>query len=54
MTGTFKPRKMDLVAEGYDPSRGRDPVFFDDRAAGAYVKVDEALTDAIASGTLRL
>ena len=36
VTGTFKPRKIELVAEGFDPARVGDPVYFDDRAAGAY------------------
>ncbi len=54
VTGTFKPRKMDLVAEGFDIARGADPIYFDDRAAGAYRRVDEALMEALGSGAMRL
>ncbi len=32
-TGTFKPKKSALVAEGFDPARVGEPLFFDDRAA---------------------
>ena len=39
VTGTFKQKKVDLVAEGYDPARTMDPIYFDDRRAGAYVPV---------------
>ena len=39
VTGTFKQKKSDLVAEGFDPTRTTDPIFFDDRRAGAYVPV---------------
>ena len=34
LTGTFRPRKVELVAQGFDPERGGDPVYFDDRHAG--------------------
>ena len=40
VTGTFKPRKVELVAEGFDPESGGDPVYFDDRRAGVYQRVD--------------
>ena len=36
LTGTFRPRKVELVAQGFDPERGGDPVYFDDRRAGLY------------------
>jgi fatty-acyl-CoA synthase len=49
-TSTFKPKKSALVAEGFDPFKIRDPLYFDDRAAGAYAKVDAALFDAIVAG----
>ena len=30
VTGTFKQRKMDLVKEGFDPSRITDDLYFND------------------------
>ncbi len=52
MTGTFKPRKTDLVAEGFDPARVADPLHFDDGTR--YVPLDAALHAAIVSGAVRL
>jgi len=49
-TGTFKPKKSALVAEGFDLARVGEPLFFDDRATGAYRRLDAALHDAIVSG----
>ena len=50
MTGTFKPKKSALVAEGFDPALVGDPLFFDDRALRAYRRLDAALFEAIVSG----
>ena len=52
MTGTFKPRRAALVAEGYDPARVADPLLFDDGTR--YVPLDAALHAAIVSGAVRL
>jgi fatty-acyl-CoA synthase len=52
-TGTFKPRKQDLVETGFDPARVQDPLYFDDPRAQCYVPVDPALFEAIVSGSLR-
>ena len=49
-TGTFKPKKSALVSEGFDPGRIAEPVVFDDRATGAYVRLDAPLYEAIVSG----
>ena len=54
VTGTFKPKKTELVAEGFDPAHITEPLYFDDRRAGAYVKLEGALFDAIVSGALAL
>ena len=40
LTGTFRPRKVELVAQGFDPERCGDPIYVDDRHAGAYARVD--------------
>ncbi len=34
-TGTFKPRKQDLVQAGFDPGRIPDPLYFDDARIAA-------------------
>ena len=53
-TGTFKPRKQDLAAAGFDPSRVSDPLYVDDAKAAAYVPLDGALFAKIAGGAMRL
>jgi fatty-acyl-CoA synthase len=53
-TGTFKPRKQELVQSGFDPARIEDPLYFDDPRAQAYVPVDAALFAAISAGTVRI
>jgi fatty-acyl-CoA synthase len=52
-TGTFKYRKLDLVAEGFDPSVIRQPLYVRDPAKG-YVKLTKAVFARIQSGGLRL
>jgi fatty-acyl-CoA synthase len=49
-TGTFKPKKSALVAEGFDPAHIADPLYFDDRSARAYRRLDAELHAAIVSG----
>jgi fatty-acyl-CoA synthase len=53
-TGTFKPRKQELVQSGFDPARIEDPLYFDDPRMQAYVPVDAALFAAISAGTVRI
>jgi fatty-acyl-CoA synthase len=53
-TGTFKPRKQDLMQAGFDPSRVTDPLYFDDARSQRYVPVDAALHAAIVDGTIRI
>jgi fatty-acyl-CoA synthase len=52
-TGTFKVRKMDLVAEGYDPLRVKGPLYFHDPKRG-YVKVTKSVSEKIAAGTVKI
>ena len=54
LTGTFRPRKVELVAEGFDPARSDDPIYFDDRRAGAYARVDAAFVAALKAGAIAL
>jgi fatty-acyl-CoA synthase len=53
ITGTFKPRKLDLVADGFDPARTSDPVYVDDKATQAYVRMDAARYAGLMGGDTR-
>jgi fatty-acyl-CoA synthase len=53
-TATFKPRKQDLVAAGFDPGRIDDPLYFDDQRVQRYVPLDGALFAAIVNGAVRI
>jgi fatty-acyl-CoA synthase len=53
-TGTFKPRKQDLVQAGFDPGGISDPLYFDDPRAQAYVSLDAALYSEICAGNVRV
>ena len=53
-TGTFKPRKQELMQAGFDPSRVTDRLYFDDARSQRYVPVDAALYAAISDGTIRI
>jgi fatty-acyl-CoA synthase len=52
-TGTFKVRKLDLVADGYDPSKIRGPLFFHDPKRG-YVKLTKAVWDKLQAGAVKV
>jgi fatty-acyl-CoA synthase len=52
-TGTFKLRKFELVADGYDPAKIKGPLFFHDPKRG-YVKLTKAVFDRIASGGVKV
>ncbi len=52
-TGTFKPRKQDLLQAGFDPAGTQDPLYFDDPRAKAYVPLDAALFAEISAGKVR-
>lgn len=54
MTSTFKPRRHDLVRDGYDPSRTSDDLWFNDRASQTLVRIDAALFERINAGRIRL
>jgi fatty-acyl-CoA synthase len=54
MTETFKPKKQNLAREGYDPTATTDAIYFDDRVAQAFVKVDTALYERIRTRNMRL
>jgi len=54
MTSTFKTRKVDLVQQGFDPRVIEDPIYVNDPAAKAFVRIDAALYEQIATGKVRL
>jgi fatty-acyl-CoA synthase len=53
-TGTFKQRKVELVAEGFDPARCAEATYFDDRQSGGFIRVSEGLLTGLHSGEIRL
>ena len=52
-TGTFKYRKIDLVTDGFDPTRTKDPLYFRDPAKG-YVKITKAVYTKVVAGGFKL
>ena len=54
VTGTFKQRKVDLVGDGFDPSRVFDPLYFNDAAHQRFTPLDMALHEKIVSGAIRI
>jgi fatty-acyl-CoA synthase len=52
-TGTFKVRKLDLVADGFDPGKIKGPLYWRDPRKG-YVKLTKATFDKLAAGALKL
>lgn len=54
VTGTFKQRKVTLVAEGYDPSASDDRLYFSPSEGGDFVPLDAQTHISIASGRTRL
>ena len=54
VTTTFKQKKMDLVAQGYDPRTIPDPIYFNDPQHKAFVLLDAELFERINAGEVRL
>jgi fatty-acyl-CoA synthase len=54
ITGTFKHRKVDLVRDGFDPSKISDRLYLRDPEAGRYVPLDAEVFERIQSGQIRL
>ncbi|MDB5457674.1 MAG: long-chain-acyl-CoA synthetase [Caulobacter sp.] len=52
-TGTFKYRKIDLVEDGFDPTRFKNPLYFRDPAKG-YVKVTKAVHAKLLDGGYKI
>jgi acyl-CoA synthetase (AMP-forming)/AMP-acid ligase II len=53
-TGTFKLKKGDLCAEGFDPESSADPIFFRDPDKDAYVPLTPAVFEELKAGKRRL
>jgi fatty-acyl-CoA synthase len=54
MTATFKPKKRDLMRQGYDPDDSAGTVYLNDRGNQAFVRLDPALYDRIQRRALAL
>jgi fatty-acyl-CoA synthase len=54
VTSTFKHSLTELQRDGFDPAAIHDPIYVDDAASGAYVRLDAALYARIISGQMRL
>jgi len=52
VTGTFKHRKIDLVADGFDPAKIKGPLYA--RTGDAYEPITREIAGKIAAGVLRL
>lgn len=53
-TGTFKPKKQDLVRAGFDPNATTDALFAYDRGAKTFVQIDPVVLSSIHCGRFRL
>jgi fatty-acyl-CoA synthase len=53
-TGTFKQKKGELVAAGFDPATTPDRIFFDHPKQRGYVPLDSRLYGEICAGGIRL
>ena len=51
-TATFKPRKMEYAAQGFDPALISGALFFADAAASAFVPLDAALHARLVVGAV--
>jgi fatty-acyl-CoA synthase len=54
ITPTFKPRTMKLAQEGFNPSIIANPLYFNDQASRAFVKLGTTLYAQIQTGCIRL
>lgn len=54
LTGTFKLRKVDLVEQGFDPSKTSEKMYFNDQQKEAFVLIDADVYAQICSGGMRL
>lgn len=53
ITATFKLKKVDMVNDGYDPSKTRDMLFFRDDRRRSYEPIDDGVHARILGGEIR-
>jgi fatty-acyl-CoA synthase len=53
-TGTFKYRKVDLVEDGFNPERTKEPIYFKNPVKKTYVKLTKAGYEKVLEGAFRL
>jgi fatty-acyl-CoA synthase len=53
-TGTFKPKKQELMQAGFDPGVVCEPLYVDDSSDGRYVRIDSEMYGRLTSGGIRL
>jgi fatty-acyl-CoA synthase len=53
-TGTFKQTKVNLVKQGFDPATTGDPIYFNDAAGQAFVRLDQPLYERIQGMQVRV
>ena len=54
LTTTFKHVKSDLARQGYDPDAIGDAIYFNDREAERFVRLDTSLYESIQKSAIRL
>jgi fatty-acyl-CoA synthase len=54
VTTTFKQKKIDFAKQGFDPESTKDPIYFSDPYAKAFVPMSRSLYERICSGEIRL
>ncbi len=54
LTGTFKVRKVEMQAQGFDPDRASDPLYYRDDATRTYKPITPIALAAIHKGELKL
>ncbi|HEX4105999.1 MAG TPA: long-chain-acyl-CoA synthetase [Rhizomicrobium sp.] len=54
VTGTFKQRKVELVAEGFDPRKIADPLYWYDPTTRCYEKLTSGVYDDITNDRVKL
>jgi fatty-acyl-CoA synthase len=52
-TGTFKIRKLDLIADGFDPGKIKGPLYFRDPKRG-YIKITKGVFDKLSAGLMKV
>ena len=54
LTSTYKPKKTDLVSQGYDPESVPDQLYLNDQERSRFVELDLSLYQAIITNRIRL